>query len=770
MSTELLTAGWGVERGLVLTLLSGAMEWDAYCTHLLARAVERVHADAGELFLRDLHESKLVLEAVYKLNPARVGILRLSPGEGIIGTALSNEAGLIVDDRHANPASLHPADFSTTPLPSMMVAWLGEKQGSTGMFVLYREGVGSFTAEDLRQANLVAKQLEVMLDFGSVVVSFVKPQMVRHNENTKNRGHVRHFLGKMLAPGRRMGLVTVHRHESAADLLEHERLCRDDDTADLDRFEKALQRTHAELKLDREELARRIPEAAIMLFDAHEMMLQDDQFCDKIRLAVKNGMGVAHAISEAAAEFIRIFESSQHEYIREKARDVEDLAMRLLDNLVERNQTSFGRGRIIVTRELRPSEIVQIARADVSGVVLCSGGATAHIAMLMKSLGIPAMIARSPDVLQLVEGQPALLDADGGLLVVNPPEDVRNAFLKRAAMAEAQHRLDEPIHEGGALTKDGTRIQMLTNVNLLSEIEGVKRFRADGIGLYRTEIAYLVRDGFPCEEDLAKIYGRFFNAAGKLPVTVRTLDAGSDKFLEYFPIQKENNPALGLRSIRLTLRNPELFKQQLRAILRAASLHGDVKIMFPMVSSLDEFRAAKAHYHTCCAEVAKETGRECCNFKIGMMVELPAASELADAFAREADFFSIGTNDFIQYMLAADRSNAEMMEYFTPHAPAVLRALNRIAEAAQNAGIDCSVCGEMGHDPQFIPFFLGIGIRSLSVEVSSLPLAQRAVSSVTLAEAEAYAHALLAADTIAEAQTLLRDFSIDRGHLAVETP
>ncbi|MCL1887672.1 MAG: hypothetical protein FWF96_02225 [Kiritimatiellaeota bacterium] len=308
------------------------------------------------------------------------------------------------------------------------------------------------------------------------------------------------------------------------------------------------------------------------------------------------------------------------------------------------------------------------------------------------------------------------------------------------------------------LTRDGARVATLANVNLLSEIQPILDLRADGIGLYRTEIAYLVRDALPGEDELTELYKNFLALARDIPVTVRTLDAGSDKFIDYLHTAREDNPALGLRSIRLTLRHPGILRGQLRALLRAAAGRRNVRLMFPMISSLDEFRAAKALCEECRAEIERETGLPC-GLDTGMMVELPAAAELAPAFAREAAFFSIGTNDFIQHMLAVDRANVGVMDYFTPHAPAVLRALKRVADAAADAGIECSVCGEMGHDPRFIPFFLGIGIRALSVEVHSLPTVHRVVSRLTLAEARAYADALLGADTIAETQALLRDFT-----------
>ena len=567
------------------------------------------------------------------------------------------------------------------------------------------------------------------------------------------RPETRCFHGKAIVPGRRAGMLSIIRGKSAAEILEHRRVAAHPGDADPALLDRALETARAGIARDREELRRLIPEAATLLFDAHEMMLDDEVFISKIRAAIAAGTGVARAVAETAAGFVRILEASKNAHVREKARDIEDLALRLLDSLAETASAGFQHGRIIVTRGFRPSEMVRLARANIGGVVLCSGGATAHIALLLKSLGIPAIIALSDDVMRLADGLPAILNATEGVLVANPTDADNTLFLAHAS-DPAEPR--QPLPPGGVFTRDGVRVATLANLNLLSEIQPILDLRADGIGLYRTEIAYLVRDSLPCENELAELYKNLFAHAGPMPVTVRTLDAGSDKFIEYLHSAREDNPALGLRSIRLTLRHPEILRSQLRALLRAAAGRGNVRLMFPMVASLDEFRAAKEIYEKCRVEIESETGLACA-LQTGMMVELPAAAEMAPAFAREADFFSIGTNDFIQYMLAVDRANAGVMDYFTPHAPAVLRALKRVAAAAEDAGIECSVCGEMGHDPRFIPFFLGIGVRALSVEVASLSTVHRVVSSVTLAEAREYASALLAAETVAEAQALLKD-------------
>jgi len=305
--------------------------------------------------------------------------------------------------------------------------------------------------------------------------------------------------------------------------------------------------------------------------------------------------------------------------------------------------------------------------------------------------------------------------------------------------------------------KDGQRVRLLANINLLSELNIALELKAEGVGLYRTEFPFLIRQTLPSEEEQFKVYSCLLSRMEDREVTIRTLDAGGDKMMAYFNDGVEPNPALGLRSIRLTLKYRDVFDQQIRAILRAGTAKDNLRIMFPMISSLDEFVLARRIVEECIEALEAESGEPVKRPKIGMMVELPSVVDLADDFAREADFFSIGTNDFIQYMLAVDRGNARVFEYYCPHHPAVLRGLKRIADAALLRKIDCAVCGEMAHDVRYVPFFLGLGIRILSVDPHYLPEVQQCVSGWSEEEASVYAASLLRESRIQAIERLLLD-------------
>ena len=372
------------------------------------------------------------------------------------------------------------------------------------------------------------------------------------------------------------------------------------------------------------------------------------------------------------------------------------------------------------------------------GVIYCREGSV-----------VRADIPVSQDVLGRI-----LLDADVGNVYVNPSEAVLTTFHDRERVRETvtaqQSRMTEQT-----LMKDGQAVNLLANINLLSELDLALALKAEGVGLYRTEFPFLIRQALPSEDEQYAVYARLLDRMQDHDVTIRTLDAGGDKVLAYFDDAGEANPALGLRSTRFTLRHHEIFDTQLRAILRAGANVATLQIMFPMIASLDEFIEARKRVADCVNELQEETGKTFQMPKVGMMVELPAVLELIDDFAEAADFFSIGTNDFIQYMLAVDRTNDRVAEYYCPHHPAVLRGLKRIAEAAIRHNIDCAVCGEMAHDIRYVPFFLGIGIRRLSIDPHYLPEVQACVGTWSAETAEAYAEGLLAKSSSKEIEALL---------------
>ncbi|MBU2630176.1 MAG: phosphoenolpyruvate--protein phosphotransferase, partial [Proteobacteria bacterium] len=511
-----------------------------------------------------------------------------------------------------------------------------------------------------------------------------------------------------------------------------------------------------ELKDLQKGFAQRLPESASLIFTAHFMILKDKNFIGKMEGMMDEGNFPCEAIRKVAAKYIAIFSSSPHAYMREKAQDVEDLCVRILNNFEAGDEDKhYEKGSIAIARQVYPSDILKFVSAGIQGVILASGGVTSHVTILARSLQLPLIIAEEPELLALPENTTVLMDGELGNVYINPEKDTVTLFETRARVEQQAQTISM---EKITLTLDNERVVLLANINLLSEVPLARQLKAEGIGLYRTEFPFLIRATFPSEAEQYVIYQKLFDAMKESPITLRTLDAGGEKALAYSDSPVEANPELGLRSIRFSLKHKDIFESQLRAMLRAAAGKKRVGIMFPLISSIDEFLEAKLTVRNCMDALMEEQLEYNRNVAIGLMIELPSVLETLDEFAKEADFFSIGTNDFIQYMLAADRANKMMADHYIPYHPAVNRGIGKIAAAAQYHGIDVSVCGEMAHEKEYIPFLLGVGIRTLSVDPQFLPMVQQTVMNMKMSDAKEYAKKMLLQTSVKSAKAVLESW------------
>jgi phosphotransferase system, enzyme I, PtsP len=515
-------------------------------------------------------------------------------------------------------------------------------------------------------------------------------------------------------------------------------------------FRGAVQNTINQLQLLQDQLVRRLPESAALIFEAHYMILKDPRFSERIADLIQNGQPAAAAIRSVARHFMTLFENSANPYIREKSQDIEDLARRILMNLLIEKAAGSSPldAHIVIASQLYPSDVLKLASESVAGIILVSGGGTSHVAILARSLKIPMIIANHPELLQVPQGTLVLMDADIGTVYVDPSEHILKQYSERD-LARSKTAGNVSCMQPETVTADGTRVHLMANINLLNELELARELKAEGIGLYRSEFPFIVRSVFPSEEEQRVVYAHLFDRMQGRPVYIRTLDIGGDKVLPYSNSPAEANPELGLRSIRFSLKHRDIFDQQIRAILRAGAKAEFLGIMFPMISSVDELQTARQAVHDAVASLAGENLEHHPNPSIGTMIELPAVIDIMDELSAQADFFSIGTNDFIQYMLAVDRTNENVADYYQPFHPGILRGLARIVERAAYHGKPICVCGEVAHDPHFIPFLLGIGVRRLSVDPQFLPGVQESVLRLNLDRAVDYARNLLSCGTLA---------------------
>jgi phosphotransferase system enzyme I (PtsP) len=530
----------------------------------------------------------------------------------------------------------------------------------------------------------------------------------------------------------------------------------------LGEFHRAVQSTADQLNDLQYRFAQRLPESASLIFTAHLMILKDLRFAGEMEKLIENGVTPPVAIKKVAEHYVELYSSSAHAHIREKAYDVQDLAGRILRNLEHHVEEDpfLSQNRIVIAPELYPSDVLKLAGEDIKGIILVSGGITAHVSILARSLQIPMIIATEPDLLHLPEGTPIIMDAENGSICIQPSDELIDEF-ESAKQVKFESETSAEQLSPFTLTKDGTKIRLLANINLLSDLRLARKFKAEGVGLYRTEFPFLIRSALPSEQEQYLIYKRLFDEMDGKDVTIRTLDLGGDKLLAYSDTKGETNPDLGLRAIRFSFRHRDIFHQQIRAILRAGAEAENVRIMFPLISSLDEFGEAKEAVFDAINELENKKLPHHQHPLIGALLEIPSVVEIIDELAAAADFLSIGTNDFIQYTLAVDRSNEEVAAYYCPYHPSVLRGLSKIAQAAERQNKDLSICGEMAHQMEYIPFLVGIGLRILSVHPKFLPSVQKAINGFTIDDANLYTTRLLSETTLKGIRKILKSFNKD---------
>jgi phosphoenolpyruvate-protein phosphotransferase (PTS system enzyme I) len=500
-------------------------------------------------------------------------------------------------------------------------------------------------------------------------------------------------------------------------------------------------------------------EAAI--FQAHLTILDDPDLHDSIREKIIVGsVNAEAALKEVAEGYCQQLESLEDEYFRARAtdiRDVSDSCLKVLLNVTETSQAALNEASIIISAELTPSDCLLIDKPMILGFCTIEGGPTSHTTILARSLGVPALVGVGEDVLAIENGGLAILDGFKGEMVVDPDlECLENYLHLKGAQDEQLAKALGETHRP-AITLDGHRVKMMANVGDDAGAQEAVSYGAEGVGLLRTEFIYFQRTTIPDEQTQYQIYRQIVDTMGDRPVILRTLDIGGDKQLPYLDLPYELNPFLGVRGIRLCLRNQDLFKPQLRAAIRAGCGRG-LLLMFPMVTKASELREARRMFDACRAELLKEGVPVAEHMEIGIMVEIPAAALLADHLADEVDFFSIGTNDLSQYTLAVDRTNASLSDLVNAFDPSVLRLISMVVNAAHTKGKMVGVCGELAGEPLAIPILVGLGVDELSMNPPAIPIAKQIVRSLTFSRAKELAGRVLELETSAQVQECVKEY------------
>lgn len=535
-----------------------------------------------------------------------------------------------------------------------------------------------------------------------------------------------------------------------------------DPASEIQRFKGALEVSMKQTEALSEDLGKRVGEKEAEILKGHIMLLSDPMLVGEIETNIQNEcMNAEYAIESVCTMYADMFASMGDELMQQRATDMRDIKTRMqkvLLGVASVDIAALPAGSVIVAKDLTPSMTAGINPANVTGIITELGGRTSHSAILARALEIPAVVALGGILEQVKDGDMAVLDGTEGTVLINPDDAVLAEYQnKRDAFLKEKKDLEQYIGKP-SVTKDGVSVELVGNIGKPEDVDKVLQYDGEGVGLFRTEFLFMDRDSMPTEEEQFEAYRKVAVALDGKPVIIRTLDIGGDKEIPYMGLEKDENPFLGYRAVRFCLdRKDDVYRPQLRALLRA-SAYGNIKIMVPLVTCIEEYRQVKALVHEIMAELDREGIAYNKNIQLGIMVETAAASLIADIFAKEVDFFSIGTNDLTQYTMSVDRGNDKVSYLYSTFNPAVLRSIKRIITCAREAGIMVGMCGEAASDPMMIPLLLAFGLNEFSMSPSAILRARKMVTQYDTRELQAVADKAMSFATTAEVENYMREF------------
>lgn len=528
---------------------------------------------------------------------------------------------------------------------------------------------------------------------------------------------------------------------------------------EIHRFEKALQDSRTEVRELQEEVSQKIGTKYSAVFNAHFLVLSDDQFINDVHERIsRNCFTAEYAVSRVLRKYVKAFRAMENAYLSQRISDIYDVEKRVLKHLLGHRRESLANidePVVVITHDLTPSQTASFDRGMILGLATDIGGRTSHAAIMARAMEIPAVVGLDNITSDISGGDTIIVDGNRGMVVISPDQQTLNKYknLQKSFVDFEKTLVKEK--DLPAITTDGKKVEIYANIEFAVEVKSALDHGADGVGLYRTEYLYVASRGIPSEEQHFQAYKTALSLIGGKPLTVRTLDLGADKMFDTDLVAHEKNPFLGCRSIRLSFARPDIFKTQLRAILRASVL-GDVRILLPMISNSSEITWAKNQIEAVKEELDSAGGHYTENIKVGIMIETPAAAIMSQQLARQVDFFSIGTNDLIQYTFAVDRTNEKVANLYDPGHPAVLKLLDTIIKAGNEAGIEVSMCGEMASDTLYVPLLLGMGLPRLSIAPSSIPEVKKIIRSISMDQSKQLASKCLTLNDSNQITDILR--------------
>ena len=563
--------------------------------------------------------------------------------------------------------------------------------------------------------------------------------------------------GKGISEGIGIGKAFVLKKEKLK--IEESKI--EDVNKELEKLDASLNSVIKETESAIEQLRKTSSDEQIQILEAYLMFLKDETLMEKAKELIKNNKtNSVYAVEKGLGEIANNFRNISDNYLSERANDIEDIKNRIISKLLKIEENSFlniGPNTILVTQELTTSDTAKINMSNVAGIISEIGGTNSHVSIIARNKQIPMVIRIENAQTKIKSGDNLIVNGNTGVVYVEPPQEEIEKYKKLKLENDESKKKLEEYKNIIAKTKDGIQVEVSCNIGKLSDLDDVLRVGADGIGLFRTEFLFMDSEQMPTEEEQFESYKKIGEVMKDKLSIIRTLDAGGDKNIPYLNLEKEDNPFLGYRAIRLCLKNKKMFKTQLRAILRA-SIYGNLAIMFPMISTIDELRQAKKVLDECKIELQKQNIKYNEKIKVGMMIEIPAAAILAESFSKECDFFSIGTNDLIQYTVAAERGNTQIAELYTKNHPAVIRLIKYTIDSAHKNGIFCGMCGEAASNFQYIPLLIGMGLDEFSMNSSAILQAKKTITELDKKDCEKLLYEILQLSSDKEVEKKLKEF------------
>ncbi len=706
---------------------------------------KHINTEACSIFLLDEIENNLVLRATAGLNSEFVGKIRLEPGEGITGKAFSEKRPINIARGAMDPGYKHVPGMLEEKYESILAVPIQYQNKELGVIVLEDSKPGYYTRKEVRGLVTIASQLATFLENAKSLLELKRGFRDKLKGSTSlNR---KFYKGRSASGGIAVG-TSFYLMESQDGKYLRPRNVRY--SQDPDAFERSFERTIKQLEMLQSRMDENLSEAGSLIFASHLLMISDEDFSGTIRSYIGEGQKASDAIIRVVNEYIDLFSKSGNPNVQEKILDMKDLGHRLLKNLLDEEiEDGDYSGQIVVAKTMLPSELVKLAAQHTEAFVIYGAGVTSHISILARSLDLPVVFLSDMEFFESRGEYFLVVDAYQGVVLVNPEESLVKKYLGNMQDSEKDSSAPELLES--AVTLDGEKIKIQGNINILSDTRNAVKYKAEGSGLYRSEFLFLIRNNFPTEEEQLVIYSKLLDIIPD--VVFRTIDIGGDKILGNQDMQ-ELNSSLGLRALRYSLKNPDTFKVQLRALLRAGSGR-DLKILFPLVTGVEDFRKAKEILFESVEDLKAENIP--CNTEpeVGAMIELPSIVYMIDEITKEADFISIGTNDLTQYILGVDRTNNKVSDLYIPYHPAVLRALRIVADSALKNGCPVSVCGDTAVDPDMLEFFIGLGIRSFSVDPRMIQFVRREVQRMDSVKAGRFALEVCGRSTVKDVENLL---------------